>query len=78
MVIMSQSTYPIELTEEERDTLNSITSHGIHRAQKITRARILLQADDGKSHSAVARVRRGEHGKSSTNATARSYRTQGS
>jgi hypothetical protein len=51
---MSQSTYPIELTEEERDTLNAITSHGVHRAQKITRARILLQADDGKSDSDIA------------------------
>ena len=51
---MSQSTYPIELTEEERDSLNEITSHGVHRAQKITRARILLQADDGKSDSDIA------------------------
>ena len=54
MVTMSQSTYPIELTDEERDTLDGIVSHGAHRAQKITRARILLQADDGKSDSAIA------------------------
>ena len=51
---MSQSTYPIELTDDERDTLDAIKPHGVHPAQKITRARILLQADDGKSDSAIA------------------------
>lgn len=54
MVIMSQSTFPIELTDEERETLDAITSHGVHPAQKITRARILLKADEGKSDSDIA------------------------
>lgn len=51
---MSQSSFPIELTNEERDTLEAITSHGVHPAQKINRARILLKADEGKSDSAIA------------------------
>lgn len=51
---MAHSTYSIDLTNEERETLASITSCGIHPARKIRRARILLKADQGESDSAIA------------------------
>jgi transposase len=51
---MGDSQYPINLTEQEREKLESIVSYGRHSAQKITRARILLKADDGESDSAIA------------------------
>jgi len=51
---MGDSRYLINLTEQEREKLESIVSYGRHSAQKITRARILLKADDGESDSAIA------------------------
>ena len=51
---MGDSKYPINLTEQEHEKLESIVSYGRHSAQKITRARILLKADDGESDSAIA------------------------
>lgn len=51
---MSKTEYPVDLTEQEREKLDAITSYGRHSAQKITRARILLKADDGESDSAIA------------------------
>jgi len=51
---MGDTNYPINLTEQEREKLEAITSYGRHSAQKITRARILLKADDGESDSAIA------------------------
>lgn len=51
---MGDTEYPINLTEQEREKLESIISYGRHSAQKITRARILLKADDGESDSAIA------------------------
>lgn len=51
---MGETEYPIDLTEIEREKLEAIVSYGRHSAQKITRARILLKADEGKSDSAIA------------------------
>ena len=51
---MGNTEYPINLTEQEREKLESIVSYGRHSAQKITRARVLLKADDGESDSAIA------------------------
>jgi hypothetical protein len=51
---MGETQYPIDLTENEREKLEAITSYGRHSAQKITRARILLKADEGESDSAIA------------------------
>ena len=51
---MGETDYPINLTEQEREKLESIVSYGRHSAQKITRARILLKADEGESDSAIA------------------------
>jgi hypothetical protein len=51
---MGDTKYPIDLTDQERERLEAITSYGRHSAQKITRARILLKADDGESDSAIA------------------------
>ena len=51
---MGETEYPVNLTEQEREKLDAITSYGRHSAQKITRARILLKADDGESDSAIA------------------------
>ena len=51
---MGETEYPIDLTEIEREKLEAIVSYGRHSAQKITRARILLKADDGESDSAIA------------------------
>jgi hypothetical protein len=46
--------YPIQLTNTDRDTLKQITRSGTHNARVITRARILLQLDQGK-HDTDAR-----------------------
>lgn len=51
---MGETEYPIDLTEIEREKLETIVSYGRHSAQKITRARILLKADEGESDSAIA------------------------
>ena len=51
---MGETEYPIDLTEIEREKLEAIVSYGRHSAQKITRARILLKADEGESDSAIA------------------------
>jgi hypothetical protein len=51
---MSETEYPIDLTATEREKLDAIVSYGRHSAQKITRARILLKADEGESDSAIA------------------------
>ena len=51
---MGDSEYSINLTDQEREKLESIVSYGRHSAQKIRRARILLKADEGESDSAIA------------------------
>ena len=44
---MSQKKFIVDLSEEDRDELEEFVSKGEHRAEDITRAKILLKADDG-------------------------------
>ena len=44
---MSQKKYNVELTEVEVKELEAIIKTGKHSARKITRARILLEANEG-------------------------------
>jgi transposase len=44
---MPAKKYIVTLTEDERATLLQMLSRGTHSARKLTRARILLKADDG-------------------------------
>lgn len=46
--------YRIVLTESEREELKSLLSKGRHAARKLTRARILLLSDEGKTTEEVA------------------------
>ena len=45
--------YPIQLTDTDRNTLKQITRSGTHNARVITRARILLQLDQGKHDAEI-------------------------
>ena len=42
-----KKTYEVNLSQEERDYLENIISTGEEKARKLTRARILLKADEG-------------------------------
>ena len=44
---MPKKKYLVDLTAEERATLEQLVRRGRRRARKLTRARILLQADEG-------------------------------
>ena len=44
---MSRKQHVVDLSKEERRDLETFISTGEHRAEAITRARILLKADDG-------------------------------
>lgn len=44
---MPKKMYLVELSESERDHLENIVSTGTEKARKLTRARILLKADEG-------------------------------
>jgi transposase len=44
---MPKKIYEVELSASERDHLENIVSSGTEKARKLTRARILLKADDG-------------------------------
>ena len=48
---MGRKKYTVDLSDEDRKTLEWFTSTGERRAQDNTRARILLKADDGLTHS---------------------------
>ena len=49
-----QKIYRVDLTEAEQNHLQELISKGITSARKITRARILLLAHQGKSDSAIS------------------------
>jgi len=51
---MGKKKYTVDLSEDERAELESFVSHGKRSAQAITRARILLRADEGVSDPAIA------------------------
>ena len=51
---MNKKKYRVTLTEEERQDLESLTKKGKSAARTITRARILLQADEGLTDEEIA------------------------
>jgi len=48
--------YIVELSEEEREHLINIVSTGVEKARKLTRARILLKADEGWSDEEISQA----------------------
>lgn len=55
---MSQKKCLVSLTEAQIQELQDIIRKGKHSARKITRARILLEANDGKTDAAIAETLR--------------------
>ena len=51
---MPAKRYPVRLDRDERDYLIDLTSSGTESARKLTRARILLKADEGEFGPAYA------------------------
>jgi putative transposase len=51
-----QKLHGVHLSQEERGTLTQMIKKGIERAQVITRARVLLLANAGKTDKAIARA----------------------
>ena len=51
---MPKKQYVVDLTAEERVTLEHLVRQGRARARKLTRARILLQADEGWTDEEIA------------------------
>ena len=53
---MPNKQYTVDLSEDERTELESFVSSGVHKAEDITRARILLKADDGATDAEISRA----------------------
>ncbi len=53
---MPKKRYKVELTSEARAHLKNLLSSGNSNASKLTRARILLKADDGWSDEEIVRA----------------------
>lgn len=53
---MPAKKYRVDLTAEERDTLLSLIRSGKTAARQVTRARILLKADEGLSDEGQEKV----------------------
>ena len=51
---MPKKKYVVDLTAEERTTLEQLLQKGKSSARKLTRARILLQADEGQTEEEIA------------------------
>jgi transposase len=51
---MPKKRYLVDLTPQERVTLEQLVRRGSARARKLTRARILLQADEGLTDEEIA------------------------
>ena len=51
---MTRKKHTVDLSDDERTELESFVSSGVHRAQAITRARILLKADDGATDAEIS------------------------
>jgi len=51
---MSARKYPVKLSGKERQQLLALTRKGIHKTRRITRARILLLADEGRPNKNIA------------------------
>ncbi len=50
---MSRKKYVVDLSDEERGELKEFVRTGKHRAEDITRAKILLKADDGLTDAEI-------------------------
>lgn len=50
---MPQKKYLVDLTEEERSDLEKLLRGGKHKSRKLTRARILLLADAGRTDAEI-------------------------
>ena len=53
---MPNKQHTVDLSEDERAELESFVSSGVHKAEDITRARILLKADDGATDDEISRA----------------------
>ena len=53
---MPRKKYIVNLTPEERQELEQLISSGTERARKLTRARILLKADEGWTDRAISQA----------------------
>jgi transposase len=51
---MPRKKYIVDLTDEEREELEALISSGVAPARKLTRARILLKADEGWTDQAIS------------------------
>jgi len=51
---MARKKYVVDLTAEERQILEQMLQKGKSSARKLTRARILLQADEGLTDEEIA------------------------
>jgi len=51
-----KKTYEVTLSKAERDHLRNLVSSGSEKARKLTRARILLKADEGWTDEATSRA----------------------
>jgi hypothetical protein len=51
---MPKKKYHVDLTPEERTTLEQLLQRGKRSARTLTRARILLQADEGLTDEEIA------------------------
>ena len=51
---MAKKRYIVTLTAEEREMLQTMIRSGTERARKLTRARVLLKADDGWQDQAIS------------------------
>lgn len=51
---MPKKKYIVDLTAEEREELEALISSGVAPARKLTRARILLKADEGWTDKAIS------------------------
>ncbi len=50
---MPQKKYHVDLTDDERNELEKLLKGGEHKSRKLTRARILLLADAGKTDAEI-------------------------
>lgn len=50
---MPAAKYVVRLTEEERDQVGQMVRRGVAPARQVTRARVLLKADEGWDDSAI-------------------------
>ena len=53
---MARPKFVVRLSAEERTQLRALIRRGRHGARRVTRARILLKADDGLTDTAIAAV----------------------